>query len=368
MRSDIISMMATFFRMLIMGQWWVRFTIVAMVSVAAVAAPPLWQFPRDYGAHPEFNTEWWYITGHLVSDTHELFGFQLTFFRYKLTPVHDGKSPFNAPHLYTAHVALTRSASNQFVFDDTHARDMFGQIEAPLNGLTMIVNQWSLQYQGGRFSFDIPSRHGRLSLELQPSKPIVFHGDQGLSYKSSTKTHFSYYYSHTRLTGRGTWQTPSETIRFKRASAWMDRELFDRLLAEDQTGWYWFALQLDSNEELMIFQVNGMDGTYQSGTFISQNGAVQSIDQSAIDIDILERWTSPVSGYTYPTKWRLTITLDSDQAPRSYLVNAVMKNQELSIQYPFSIHYWEGQMRVSGDETGLGYVEIVPQINRASSQ
>jgi len=83
MRSDIISMMATFFRMLIMEQWWVRFTIVAMVSVAAVAAPPLWQFPRDYGAHPEFNTEWWYITGHLVSDTHELFGFQLTFFRYK---------------------------------------------------------------------------------------------------------------------------------------------------------------------------------------------------------------------------------------------------------------------------------------------
>ena len=48
---------------------------------------------------------------------------------------------------------------------------------------------------------------------------------------------------------------------------------------------------------------------------------------------------------------------------RSYQVNAVMKNQELSIQSLFSIHDWNRQMRVSGDETGLGYVDIGPQIN-----
>lgn len=40
-------------------------------------------FPRDFGAHPDLRTEWWYITGHAsVSD--RLFGFQLTFFRSRV--------------------------------------------------------------------------------------------------------------------------------------------------------------------------------------------------------------------------------------------------------------------------------------------
>ncbi|MEO6321762.1 MAG: lipocalin-like domain-containing protein, partial [Polaromonas sp.] len=40
-------------------------------------------FPRDRGAHPDFRTEWWYITGHATSSGagRRSFGFQLTFFR-----------------------------------------------------------------------------------------------------------------------------------------------------------------------------------------------------------------------------------------------------------------------------------------------
>src|SRR5579859_4476707 len=36
------------------------------------------QFPQDYGAHPDFQTEWWYYTGNLVGTDGRRFGFEFT--------------------------------------------------------------------------------------------------------------------------------------------------------------------------------------------------------------------------------------------------------------------------------------------------
>ena len=56
-----------------------------------------WQFPRDHGSHPEFQTEWWYFTGNLATPAGRRFGFQVTFFRFALDgaeaqpPGHEGR-------------------------------------------------------------------------------------------------------------------------------------------------------------------------------------------------------------------------------------------------------------------------------------
>src|ERR1700723_506443 len=54
----------------------------------AMATPPdavvpgyTLEFPRDYGSHPGFGIEWWYLTGWLTTGAHERLGFQITFFR-----------------------------------------------------------------------------------------------------------------------------------------------------------------------------------------------------------------------------------------------------------------------------------------------
>ena len=39
------------------------------------------EFPRDYGSHPQFRIEWWYLTGWLTTTQHQRLGFQITFFR-----------------------------------------------------------------------------------------------------------------------------------------------------------------------------------------------------------------------------------------------------------------------------------------------
>src|SRR5689334_14267588 len=69
-------------------------------------------FPRDHGPHPEFRQEWWYLTGNLIGAGSERFGFELTFFRFALSPgapVDD--SPWRTNQVYTAHFAITDVAT-----------------------------------------------------------------------------------------------------------------------------------------------------------------------------------------------------------------------------------------------------------------
>src|SRR2546426_11141077 len=40
-----------------------------------------YRFPFDHGSHDDFQTEWWYYTGHLRAADGRTFGYQLTFFR-----------------------------------------------------------------------------------------------------------------------------------------------------------------------------------------------------------------------------------------------------------------------------------------------
>ena len=56
--------------------------LLAPLLLAATFAPVrpgvALRFPMDHGAHPDFRTEWWYVTGHARAGDRE-FGFQVTF-------------------------------------------------------------------------------------------------------------------------------------------------------------------------------------------------------------------------------------------------------------------------------------------------
>jgi predicted secreted hydrolase len=64
------------------------------VTYPAVVPGHVLEFPRDFGAHPEFRTEWWYVTGWLESTEGETFGFQVTFFRTRPDAPQDNPSAF----------------------------------------------------------------------------------------------------------------------------------------------------------------------------------------------------------------------------------------------------------------------------------
>ena len=71
-------------------------------------------FPRDHGEHPEFETEWWYYTGHLETNNNEMFGFQLTFFRVSLNKETSSNSKWHTNSIHLAHFALTDEVNKKF--------------------------------------------------------------------------------------------------------------------------------------------------------------------------------------------------------------------------------------------------------------
>jgi hypothetical protein len=83
------------------------------------------EFPRDHGSHPDFRTEWWYLTGHLDSSSGQRFGFQVTFFRQAGKP---------GQQLYLAHTAISIPSEQRFLHEERLLETLFTALEARLRG------------------------------------------------------------------------------------------------------------------------------------------------------------------------------------------------------------------------------------------
>jgi len=73
----------------------------------AAAAPgkPL-VFPQDFGAHPEYRTEWWYLTANLKDESGAAFGAQWTLFRQGMEPGPE-RAGWANQSLWMGHAAVT---------------------------------------------------------------------------------------------------------------------------------------------------------------------------------------------------------------------------------------------------------------------
>ena len=75
---------------------------------AKALTPRSFEFPADHGPHPEFRNEWWYVTGNLDAEGGRRFGYELTIFRFSLSPTEDpSPSAWRSNQVYIAHLAVT---------------------------------------------------------------------------------------------------------------------------------------------------------------------------------------------------------------------------------------------------------------------
>ena len=117
--------------------WSIVLALLIATAATAADAPRLptypavvpgveFRFPADHGAHPEFRTEWWYITGWLEPADGPAFGFQVTFFRTRPSVDQDNPSAFAAKQVLFAHAAISDPASKQLLHDQRASRAGFG--------------------------------------------------------------------------------------------------------------------------------------------------------------------------------------------------------------------------------------------------
>ncbi len=325
---------------------------------ATATEPREFVFPADHGPHPEFRNEWWYVTGNLDGEDGERFGFELTFFRFSLSPdIGESDSDWRTNQVYIAHLAVTDAEDERFLVAQRYSRGALGLAGSQSEPFKVWIDDWRIEEDAsGNWRLVADDADFGIDVTLAAENPPTLNGIDGLSQKSDEPGNASYYYSITRLLTSGSINIGERTFEVSGLS-WLDREWSTSALADNQAGWDWFALQLSDGSDLMFYNLRFDDGSQDpnsAGTFVSSSGVASHLTRADVELAVLETWNSSEGG-TYPAKWQLYVP----QLGLDLTVTPVIADQELFT----TVRYWEGAVDVAGMRdgeaiNGRGYVEL----------
>lgn len=179
-----------------------------------------------------------------------------------------------------------------------------------------------------------------MHLQLADEKPPVLHNG---GYFDMQAAGGSYYYSRTRLRASGTLNgTPVSGI------AWMDHQWGNFLVTND-LAWDWYSVQLDDRTEIMLYDLRKLGQVL--GTYVHADGSSEPL--TTAQVQATGTWTSPHTGATYPSGWRVGLP-----DGRQLTLTPQLLDQELYFPGQGGTVYWEGAVGVSGYASGQGYVEL----------
>jgi predicted secreted hydrolase len=312
-------------------------------------------FPHDYGSHPNFRTEWWYVTGWLTTENGDSLGFQITFFRTK--PDIDAANPsaFAPRQLLIAHCAISDPQRGRLWQDQRIRRAGLGLAEATEGDTDLWIDDWSLKREAGVTQARIAAEGFALQLALADTQPPMLNGDSGVSRKGPAPEAASYYYSLPHMTVTGTIARSGTPARVT-GEAWFDHEWSSEYLDSQASGWDWIGINLADGSALMAFRIRGLDGAsrWAGGSLRGSDGKMQTLDASEVRFDVERQWTSPRTGIQYPVQWRVRV------GPREFELRPLLDDQENDTRLSTGAIYWEGAVRAyqGGQSVGRGYLEL----------
>jgi predicted secreted hydrolase len=348
--------------------------------------PRTLEFPRDAGAHTDFKTEWWYITGWAsasgtagiaqapnaagaagpaTAPPDAAYGFQITFFRSRVDGAQALQSRLAARQLLFAHAAITDVQAKRLWHDQRIAR---WSGEAPGSNPTdtasasardtgVLLQDWSLLRDGANLRAKASAEGFSLDLRFASSQPVLLQGQQGLSQKGPERQQTSYYYSHPQLQASGSLTLQGKTMTLGSASAaWLDHEWSDEMLPAGAVGWDWLGINLFDGSALTAFRLRDKEGAalWDGGSFRS-GATLYSFSHGELTFKPLRLWRSPGSRASYPVEWLVRTPADF------YTVRALVDNQELDSSQSTGAIYWEGLCEVWDSnmrKVGRGYLEM----------
>ncbi len=336
--------------------------IASVVAGAAAAEYPAVvpgysiELPRDEGSHPQFRTEWWYLTGWVESGSGESFGFQVTFFRNRPGVDEDNPSRFVARQVLFAHAAVSDPRRGALMRGEKSARAGFGLAEAAEGSLAVKIDDWSLRQDGERYVAIAATSEFALQLECIRVQPPLLNGANGLSQKGPQQQSASYYYSLPQLQTSGRIVIGGREHRV-RGLAWFDHEWSSALLDEQARGWDWVGLNLNDGGALMVYRIRDDAGnSYWGGATLREPGQPDRVFAPGdIAWSPVRRWRSSRTGVVYPVEWKITV------GRRTILLRPLLDDQENDARASTGTLYWEGAVRAfdeRGRAIGRGYLEL----------
>jgi predicted secreted hydrolase len=329
-------------------------------SLAADPQPVV--LPRDEAPHDRL-TEWWYYTGHLREvGGDRKFGFEFVIFRAE-------RGSF--PVTWASHLALTDETAGLFYYDqrseigpqvDLRASQGFDLAISGTNdvGMPSGASPWQMSGLGGSDSLSATSDRIHLDLDLDAvhDQPALHDGDGWIDFREAGS---SYYYSWTRMNATGTIAAGGDDALIAvEGEAWFDHQWGD-FIAVGGGGWDWFAINLDDGTDVTISLVRAADGTYPLiyGTLVRPDGSFEHLPREAFTVETLDSWTSPHTGATYPSGWRIEVPAEQLEIT----LTPTVLDQELDTRPTTGVVYWEGSQhleatRAGSTLSGEAYVEL----------
>ncbi len=306
---------------------------------------PCIHLPDDEGAHPDSLVEWWYLNTTLMGSDGCEYGVMAAYF---------------SPGLRIIVVSdICRRRLHQEVSGST-PRFSTG----PLNLVWGGRDRWQ-RIDGDSPSYRLNARGRDIEVELtmESRKPPLLAGGDGLVRWSGGT---SYYYSLTNLKTSGSVTVAGRTIDVE-GTGWMDHQWMANL---GRRGWDWFAIQLDGDTEVLVWQIVNADHSIESRDMMVMYPDGSTYHSRDPRIDRAETWTSPGTGVEYGVAWRIR----EDGRGINLEVKARYAEQEIrmfELMPEAAYQFWEGNTVISGrldgrEVSGTGHAEIVRSIDPLS--
>jgi predicted secreted hydrolase len=322
------------------------------------------RFPRDFGAHSDFRTEWWYVTGWLDN----AIGFQITFFRSRTKHNPANPSRFAPTQLLLAHAALA-VPENKALLHDQLASRMHPKLASYSESDCAIAMQqqariWSLKRTtDNTYQISVQATDFQFNLSLSATAVPWLQGNAGFSSKGPQAHQASYYYSLAQLKTSGQIQYAVKgktSTRKVSGLSWFDHEWSSALLAKNAVGWDWLGLNLLDGSALTIFRIRDAQGQ-SIHTYAAQQLASGQVIQFKPVFTAQRSWLSPRTATSYPVDWQIEL-LASERPALNVSIKPLMDDQELDSRRSTGAIYWEGAVEVFQNSKltpiGRGYLEL----------
>lgn len=298
--------------------------------------------------------EWWYFVGHVREQGgSDRFAFEMTAARLRAAAA----PPFDTCYLSVIDLQkkdyVSADRQSPYAYDENagHLRLAY---EPPLGQPgTWTIEGWDAPPAAVRYrleaAFQAKGKQRGISLSLvdKAAKPVLLHGKNGVLDLYGLDLG---YYSRTRLAISGGLKIDGRSLLVA-GDGWMDHEYG----AADLPGslWTFVAIQLDSGEELCVYQV-GQKNPNQPGAPCGY--LVTSGKSVVVGAATLTPYGNPWGPWGYPLHQRVQLALTATGQFFDLLIEPEIEDQRRvptgKAALPF-VTFWEGAARVLDAKTKL---------------
>ncbi|HEX4583482.1 MAG TPA: lipocalin-like domain-containing protein [Burkholderiaceae bacterium] len=343
-------------------------------------------FPRDFGAHLPYRTEWWYLTGQLdvqpsfapggasegkpseasnAAGAQVRLGIQLTFFRIRPPVDPDNPSRFAAHQLVLAHAAIADPRRGALLYEERIARTGFGVASVSEADTEVEVDRWRLAREAasGVYRGQVQGAQFHLELSATPTQPPLLQGDDGFSRKepAGAGAAASLYYSQPQLALQARLALAGGAGAQRLGGrGWLDHEWSSTLMPPQAAGWDWVGFNLDDGSALTAFRIRRAGAADRDPPWFayaclrSAARIVQTFAPAQVRFETLQTWASHRTRAVYPVAQRIQV------GSRQFETRPLMPDQELDVRAASGFAYWEGasDLLEGGRAVGRGYLEL----------